>query len=652
MHLNLTGELKNLNPMADPIIYPLLIVGVRSTTSGWIRKNQEKFRIATKEDGRRLQRDADRRELPRVGRSVIILPSAFEGGKRHRQRQYLGAMTVITRHGKPDLFFTMTCNPRWPEIVTNLGRAQKWENRPDLKMGGLPHARIVVTMHPNDKIIDVPAVDHIIYAYIPDVYTQPNVYRLVKDFHIHTPCGRLNPDALCMQDNKCKKYYPKAYKKHTTLHAGNNKRPEYKRPNDGRTIYLKEYLQHTPNRRILPYNPYLLAKFHSHINVRVVGSLYIMKYLHKYINKKDDAITLYVGEDNTARAGRRSQLTRTPTATNDNERREEETEQVMVDEIRHYQDFSIACAPTGRTHSGTLVYKEFDDFDNIQRRLENRSKLEAFFKLNREDQEARRYLYVEIPEHYTWDNKNAEWKRRRQVSKQLGCMVEIKPSSDDQIKMYFLQGLTAAEAERKAYEYVEEIVRRNRPHLSLQAIGITLNEERDKENDEEQDDEDQDRRRRKDNNKNSNYDDDLSIFERQRRHQQINNEDEMYSPIHLNPDRKRLFLGIMKTITKQHHLNIPLDVLANISDVVSIDDIQEEIDPNENLFYIDGPGGPGKTHLYNTIITCIKEHFHKTCIAVAWTGIAANLLIDGTTVHRAFKLPLDLTEARLGCRNK
>ncbi|CAH1115852.1 unnamed protein product [Psylliodes chrysocephalus] len=73
---------------------------------------------------------------------------------------------------------------------------------------GLPHAHSPFTMHPNDKIIDVPAVDHIIYAYIPDIYTQPNVYRLVKDFYIHTTCGRLNPDALCMQDNKCKKYYP------------------------------------------------------------------------------------------------------------------------------------------------------------------------------------------------------------------------------------------------------------------------------------------------------------------------------------------------------------------------------------------------------------------------------------------------------------
>lgn len=34
----------------------------------------------------------------------------------------------------------------------------------------------------------------------------------------------------------------------------------------------------------------------------------------------------------------------------------------------------------------------------------------------------------------------------------------------------------------------------------------------------------------------------------------------------------------------------------------------------------------------------------KKTIAVAWTGIAANILIGGTTVHRSFKLPLTLSE--------
>lgn len=56
--------------------------------------------------------------------------------------------------------------------------------------------------------------------------------------------------------------------------------------------------------------------YHSHINVEVVSSQYTIKYLHNYIHKKDDAITLYMGNDNTAGAATTPQR-RTITATND-----------------------------------------------------------------------------------------------------------------------------------------------------------------------------------------------------------------------------------------------------------------------------------------------------------------------------------------------
>ncbi|ENN70626.1 hypothetical protein YQE_12665, partial [Dendroctonus ponderosae] len=67
----------------------------------------------------------------RVG-TVQILPPGFRRGHRYQKRQYLDAMTIVARHGKPDLFITFTCNPTWPEITTNLLYKQKWQNRPDL----------------------------------------------------------------------------------------------------------------------------------------------------------------------------------------------------------------------------------------------------------------------------------------------------------------------------------------------------------------------------------------------------------------------------------------------------------------------------------------------------------------------------------------
>ena len=60
-------------------------------------------------------------------------------------------------------------------------------------------------------------------------------------------------------------------------------------------------------------------------------------------------------------------------------------------------------------------------------------------------------------------------------------------------------------------------------------------------------------------------------------------------------------------------------------------------------FFIDGAGGTGKTFIYNCLIHILRGQNRDT-IAVAFTGIAANLLPGGRTAHSAFKLPVDLIE--------
>jgi hypothetical protein len=61
------------------------------------------------------------------------------------------------------------------------------------------------------------------------------------------------------------------------------------------------------------------------------------------------------------------------------------------------------------------------------------------------------------------------------------------------------------------------------------------------------------------------------------------------------------------------------------------------------LFYVDGPGGSGKTYLNNTILTFARSHNHKA-LAVASTGIASMLLLGGKTAHSQFEIPLELSE--------
>ncbi|CAD6227975.1 GSCOCG00012028001-RA-CDS, partial [Cotesia congregata] len=50
-----------------------------------------------------------------IGNSVI-LPSSYVGSPRHMQEYIQDALTFVRKYGRPCLFITFTCNPKWPEI--------------------------------------------------------------------------------------------------------------------------------------------------------------------------------------------------------------------------------------------------------------------------------------------------------------------------------------------------------------------------------------------------------------------------------------------------------------------------------------------------------------------------------------------------------
>lgn len=63
----------------------------------------------------------------------------------------------------------------------------------------------------------------------------------------------------------------------------------------------------------------------------------------------------------------------------------------------------------------------------------------------------------------------------------------------------------------------------------------------------------------------------------------------------------------------------------------------------QNLYFIDGPGGTGKTYLYNVIINyCVLNNI--LYLPIAFTGIAASLLKNGRTVHSQFRIPFDFDD--------
>ena len=62
----------------------------------------------------------------------MILPSSVTGSPRYMYQSYQDAMAICRRFGKPTFFITMTCNPKWPEIVEQLCGDEKYIDRRDV----------------------------------------------------------------------------------------------------------------------------------------------------------------------------------------------------------------------------------------------------------------------------------------------------------------------------------------------------------------------------------------------------------------------------------------------------------------------------------------------------------------------------------------
>ncbi|XP_043473610.1 uncharacterized protein LOC122505828 [Leptopilina heterotoma] len=209
---------------------------------------------------------------------MIILPSTFIGGPRSYQQSFMDAMRLVQEFGKPSIFLTMTCNPKWSEITESLLTGEIASDRPDIvarvfqlkvkelikeikdkeifgtvvafvyviefQKRGLPHVHLILFLR--NPIRDAETVDQIICAEIPDETKNPELYSIVKQFQVHGPCGNQNMNSPCMDPEKkvCTKRYPKPFCLETNYHSKNY--PEYRRKNDacgstGGVKYLFKY---------------------------------------------------------------------------------------------------------------------------------------------------------------------------------------------------------------------------------------------------------------------------------------------------------------------------------------------------------------------------------------------------------------------------
>jgi hypothetical protein len=90
--------------------------------------------------------------------------------------------------------------------------------------------------------------------------------------------------------------------------------------------------------------------------------------------------------------------------------------------------------------------------------------------------------------------------------------------------------------------------------------------------------------------------------------------------------------------------DMALSKTLNEEQQATYNEIMSTVDSDHgDLFFVDGPGGTGKTYLYRVLLATIRSQ-NKIVEATTTSGVAALIMSGGKTAHSRFKIPLTLDD--------
>jgi hypothetical protein len=96
---------------------------------------------------------------------------------------------------------------------------------------------------------------------------------------------------------------------------------------------------------------------------------------------------------------------------------------------------------------------------------------------------------------------------------------------------------------------------------------------------------------------------------------------------------------------EEEHLAI-IDTL-NAEQSASFDEILHHVIKGKgHVFFVDGPGGTGKTYVYKALLAKVRS-MNLVAIATTTSGIDASIMPGGRTTHSRFKIPIKMDESRM-----
>uniref|UniRef100_A0A7N0UU60 ATP-dependent DNA helicase n=1 Tax=Kalanchoe fedtschenkoi TaxID=63787 RepID=A0A7N0UU60_KALFE len=615
----------------------------------------------------------------------MILPSTFAAGDRQMSQLYQDAMAIVRKCGRPDLFVTFTCNPKWPDITAELEPGQTSPDWPDLVarvfnikfqelMRDLMDRKIFGTVAGKVWVIEFQKraddIDSVVSAEIPDPVTHPDAYETVTRCLVHGPCGAENPNASCMQDGKCTKRYPRAFANKT--YADTDGYPVYRR-RDGDHSFVDAKGRRVDNHWIVLHNLYLSCKYDAHINVEICSSISAIKYLFKYVYKGHDRTTAVIENENEIKQYIDARYVSAPEAC-----------WRLIGFKMHDHLPPVQRLQVHLPDQQQIVFNAGGDLpDAVNNDRARKTALMEWFDANCMSAFARGTTYLDFPSCFVWNDSRKKWSFRKR-GMGIGRLYFVSHKAGEH---YFLRTLLrtvkgatsfanlrtyngvehetfkAACAARGLYENDDEW--RQCLHESslmqsgaqLRSLFVTIlihgppSEPRQLWDEFRNDlSDDCANRLRQGGNDEPSVEQITSLaltlimqlllpFER--RLADFNLPEPAFHMYELQGNR---FIA--------EQLAFDADALRRESDrdVQSLN--AEQLDAyrqvmwacdhgDGGIFFVDGPGGTGKTYLENLMLKSVRGQ-RKVAIAVASSGIAALLLSKGRTAHSRFKIPIDL----------
>jgi len=637
----------------------------------------------------------------RVGKRWV-LPASFIGGGRDMRRRYMDAMALVQKYGKPDFFLTMTCNPNWEEIVRELEPGQTPQDRPDLvvrvfkakledlkhqlfhkhilgvvaaqvhviefQKRGLPHAHFLLIMQSPYKLTSPEQYDAVISAELPNKDKYPQLREMVAKHMMHGPCGSLNRRSPCMRDGQCKCHYPRQFQ--TTTLQGKDSYPIYRRREDGETELVRGH--DMDNRWVVPYCPKLLRRYDCHLNVEVCSSIQAVKYLYKYIYKGHDRASVSV---------------------NDADGNQE------INEIENFRDarwvgpqealwriygFDLnGISPPVlqlQLHLPGMHLVSYNENADVRNVLEaqgvEKSMLTQFFKANQEFPWARTLLYREFPEHAVWESRPKKWKPRQQRT-QVGRIISAHPAEGERyylrVLLNHVRGPTSYEHLRSfegiVYPTFREAAEKRGLIEADSSIDECLTEAEvfhmpsslrrlfatilvfcepsnvrglwDKHLQAMSDDF---QRGQSD----SNAVQQMVLIDIRNILQSMGKDITLFPLPEISGSNDDMS-GVVREIFEETNIELDNEHLSAVSYLnreqrQAYDTILASVDSGTGgVFFVDGPGGTGKTFLYNAMLARVRSN-GNIAIATATSGVAASIMPGGRTAHSRFKIPLSIQD--------